>query len=387
MPDRATTPDPDWDPRSPDVIRDQRAAYDALRERCPVAFSTEHGWSLLRHADIKEVLHNEAVFSNSVSSHISVPNGMDPPEHTRYRALINKYFTSERVATFEGGFRAIAHDASLAAVSNRMVEAMRDLAALFAAAVQCHFMGWPSSAADALTDWSQRNLEAIREQDRALLGELAREFDELVADLLANPVGPATVGGISTTEMLLRERVDERPLSPAELASILRNWTAGEVATIAAAAGILIHYLATVPGEQTRHRAAGGMPTELIDEILRVDGPLVASRRVARGRAALGGRTVLPGDRMTIIWIAGNRDPGAFEEPETIAERRDPEANLLYGSGIHSCPGAPLARLELRIFVEELLRATANVELDATSEPVRAAPPAGGWATLPLLVR
>jgi cytochrome P450 len=78
-------PQPDWDPRSPAVLDDQIAAYDQMRSRCPVAYSDYLHWSLFRHADVMRVLNDHDTFSNAVSSHLSVPNGMDPPEHTRYR--------------------------------------------------------------------------------------------------------------------------------------------------------------------------------------------------------------------------------------------------------------------------------------------------------------
>ena len=89
---RDDRPEPDWDPTAGDVLRDQRVAYDGMRERCPVAYSTVMGWSLFRHEDVVRVLHDHTTFSNAVSQHRSVPNGMDPPEHTAYRNIIETYF-------------------------------------------------------------------------------------------------------------------------------------------------------------------------------------------------------------------------------------------------------------------------------------------------------
>ena len=86
--------EPDWDPRAEKVLRDPSAAYDEMRERCPVAYSDYLQWSLFRHEDITRVLNDHHTFSNVVSRHLSVPNGMDPPEHTAYRRLIESYFFS-----------------------------------------------------------------------------------------------------------------------------------------------------------------------------------------------------------------------------------------------------------------------------------------------------
>src|SRR5690606_38721088 len=85
-------PKSDWDPRSADALADQIAAYDALRARCPVAYSDYLQWSLLRHADVMQVLLDHETFSSAVSSYPSVPNGMDPPEHGLFRRLIEPYF-------------------------------------------------------------------------------------------------------------------------------------------------------------------------------------------------------------------------------------------------------------------------------------------------------
>lgn len=84
---------PDWDPRNAEVQIDQIRAYDHMRETCPVAYSDYLGWSLFQHADIMQVLTDHETFSNVVSWHPSVPNGMDPPQHTVYRRMIDPYFT------------------------------------------------------------------------------------------------------------------------------------------------------------------------------------------------------------------------------------------------------------------------------------------------------
>src|SRR5690625_4436381 len=89
-----------WDPRSDAVQQDQIAAYDAMRARCPVARSRYGYTSVFRHADTVRILHDHDTFSSAVSRFPSVPNGMDPPEHTVYRQLIEPYFTQEAVDRF-----------------------------------------------------------------------------------------------------------------------------------------------------------------------------------------------------------------------------------------------------------------------------------------------
>src|SRR5450759_4074675 len=113
---------PDWDPRSEDVLRDQRAAYDAMRERCPVAYSEFMQWSLFRHEDITRVLHDHETFSNAVSQHLSVPSGMDPPEFTAYRRIIEPYFAAGRMDAFEPTCRQIVGELVRNALTNGDVD-------------------------------------------------------------------------------------------------------------------------------------------------------------------------------------------------------------------------------------------------------------------------
>ena len=89
-----TTKSDDWNPRAEQVLDDPLHAYDRMRKQCPVAYSDYLQWSLFRHQDISQVLHDHNTFSSTVSAHVSVPNSMDPPEHTVYRAIIEPYFSS-----------------------------------------------------------------------------------------------------------------------------------------------------------------------------------------------------------------------------------------------------------------------------------------------------
>lgn len=134
--------EPDWDPRAENVIRDQGAMYDEMRERCPVAYSDYLQWSVFRHADVSRALNDHQTFSNATSQHLSVPNGMDPPEHTAYRRLIEPYFLPQRMAVFEPTCRAIVADLIRNTVAVGDVEVMADLALPFAVRVQCAFLGW-----------------------------------------------------------------------------------------------------------------------------------------------------------------------------------------------------------------------------------------------------
>ena len=376
----------DWDPRAPEVLADQRAAYDAVRGRCPVARDPAGGWTLFRHADVVRVLHDHDGFSNVVSRHVSVPNGMDPPTHTVYRRLIEPYFDDALVAAFEPGCRQIAAALVDDTCARQHVEVMAELALPFAARAQCAYLGWPMDLAAPLVDWTIRNHNATLAGDRKALDGVARELETLVVDLVASRETRGATGTADLTDRLLRAKVDGRPLRLDELTSILRNWTMGEVATLAASVGIVAHALATNIDLQYQLRRHLQLLPDAIDELLRIHGPLVSNRRTVTRPVELGGRVLRAGDRLTINWIAANRDPEVFAQPDAIRLDRTPADTLLYGAGIHVCPGARLARLELRIVLEELLAATLQLEPSQEAPPTLATPPASGYATLPLHV-
>ncbi len=383
----AHDPGPDWDPAGSDVQADQRAAFDAIRERCPVARAEPGHWTVFRHAGVLRVIEDHETFSNVVSQHPSVPNGMDPPEHTAYRRVVAPYFSPGRVAAFEPACRTIAAariDAALAGAASPVVEVMRAIALPFAADVQCAYFGWPLELSEQLVAWVRRNHEATLARDRQAAARIATEFDTLVGDLLASRSAGGPEPPRDATEALLRERVDGRPLTATEIASVLRNSTMGEVGTIAAAIGIVAHGIAARPALQDLLRRDATALPAAVDELLRLHGPLVSNRRVATRSTTLGGREIARGDRVVVNWVAANRDPRAFPEADALRLDRDQSSNLLYGAGIHVCPGATLARMELRVVVERLLAATTSIAI-VPDEPARpAVPPAGGFSAVAL---
>lgn len=372
---------PDWDPRSDAVRRDPLAAYDHMRESLAVAYSDFLGWSIFQHADVLRVLHDPATFSSQVSRHVSVPSGMDPPRHAAFREQIEPFFSEPRMTAFEPVCREIIRKQLGALRLDSHIEWMDRVAMPVAVQMQCGFLRWPASMQAELSSWMTESQVAVFAGDEAGLAHLARRFVDAIRHVVHNRDGSSE----DVTGELLRIQIDGRPLHELELVSILRNWTAGEVGTISAAIGILIHYLAENPELQRRLRDEPDRLTYAIDEILRIEGPLVSNRRVSTRPVEFHGRRIEAGQRITIIWVAANRDGHVFDEPTRFRWDRDPSTSLLYGAGIHVCPGAPLARLELRVFVEELLAATIGIE-PGPRKRTPAKYPAGGYDSLPLSI-
>ncbi|MDD5332362.1 MAG: cytochrome P450 [Rhodoferax sp.] len=376
----------DWDPKSAAVLRDQRAAFDEMRERCPVAYSDLLGWSLFRHEDIVRVLNDHVTFSSVVSKNLSVPNGMDPPEHGSYRRVIERYFAPQTMQEFEPQCRSLAADLVRSLYGRAELELMGDFAHPFAARVQCAFLGWPASMHEPLRRWTQKNHAATLVQDRQAMAEIAQEFAGYVTKLLQLRRAADIQSTQDVTTGLTSQQVKGRPLNDQEITSILRNWTVGEISTISAAVGVVAQYLAEHTDLQQQVRTQRGLLPDAIEEILRLYGPLLANRRVTTRAVEIGGRSIGAGERISLNWVAANRDGRVFTDPQSFRLDRDASANLLYGAGIHVCPGAPLARMELRVAVQALLDGTTRIDPMTQRPPSHALFPASGYATVPVQI-
>ena len=110
----------------------------------------------------------------------------------------------------------------------------------------------------------------------------------------------------------------------------------------------------------------------------------MANRRITTCPVQIGGRHLDAGAQISMNWLAANRDGRAFPDPLIFRLDRDPALNFLYGAGLHVCPGAPLARLEMKILLEELLQATTQIRPATGSTPRRAVYPSSGFEALPL---
>ena len=369
-----------WDPQEPGVLQDQRSAYDEMQERCPVAHSEIMGWSLFRHGDVTAVTGDPVVFS-SATRRLVIPNGMDPPEHTEYRGSLEPYFTPDRMARFEPRSRQVARDLLTAMVDRVQVDAIGEFVDPFAHQALCAFMGWPVQDWNRISGWTHGNLEAAFRSDREAGARLAREFAAYVTEILRARRAEGSSNDLMSD--LVHVTVHDDALSDEQIVGLLRTWTAGH-GTVAAALGIVIRYLAEDVGLQTRLRSEPELIEPAIWEILRSDGPLVSNTRTVKRDVEIGGQPIRAGERISLMWIAANRDPAAFTSPQRVIVDRGADDNLLFGAGIHRCLGESLAILNVRVAVEELLQQTARFELVAPSAPSRNVYPSNGLRELPL---
>ena len=371
--------------------RDLRAYTDELRPRHRVVRNVAGEWVLLGHDLVVQAALDDVRFSSAVSRHLQVPNGMDGAEHTVYRRALDPFLDAAALAPFHAEFRRIAAALAAALPRGESIDAVSAIGVRFAVRAQCAWLGWPASLEDALVDWVAENHAATRSGDRDWTRRVAESFDAIILSVLEprreiarRPAGP----GDDVTVQLMRTRVDGRALADEEIVSVLRNWTGGDLGSIAQCIGVLLHRLATYPELQDRLRA-GVDDTAFdaaIDEILRIDNPFVSNRRVTTCPVAIGGAELPQGARVKLNWTSANRDEAVFGDPDAVDPERNAPHNLVYGIGRHACPGRLLATLELRIALQELLAATSSITLDPDRPPERAVAPVGGWARVPLLL-
>lgn len=378
--------EPDWDPREDGVLKDQIRAYDTMRTQCPVAWSDYQHWTLFRHSDVMRALEDHQTFSSVSSSHLSVPNGMDPPEHTHYRQVIEPYFSEQAMSEFEPICRNIARNLVNSLPSGEAFDIVERFSRAFALQIQCAFMGWPDSLHEPLREWVLKNHQATLARDRKALADVAQEFDGYIHELLETRRQAGANAPRDVTTLLMEEIVNGRPVTDEELTSLMRNWTVGELGTISSSVSILLNYLAEHPDLKESLTNDINKVQDAIDEILRIDAPLISNRRITTRGIKIGTKKIPAGEKVTVLWASANRDEGVFGDPDVFCPEKNRNQNLLYGAGIHVCPGAPLARMELKILMEEFLRGIDTLEFALHEPPERAAFPTGGFSYLPVSV-
>lgn len=285
--------------------------------------------------------------------------------------------------SLEPRVRAIASDVVGTLQRGVVVDAVTDIGYPFAVRAQAEWLGW-HGIEDALLAWMADNHRATRSGDPDQTAAVAAAFDAIVLSQVQRRRQLGDDAPDDPTTELMRMTMDDAPLDDADIVSILRNWTGGDLGSMAAALGVVLHFLATHPTVQTALRQAPGECAEAIDEMLRIDDPFLVNRRVTTAATRVGEFVLAPGTRVYLNWTSANRDEAVFGDPDAYRPAENAARNLVYGAGIHVCPGRPLATMELVVAVQTLLADTSRIELDSATAPVRETYPVGGWRHVPL---
>ncbi|HET6693188.1 MAG TPA: cytochrome P450 [Pedococcus sp.] len=369
---------------------DLRTDLDLRRAACPIEHDGDMTWMLLGHGDVVAAAADPVTFSSAAGTHRAIPNSLDGDEHAAYRAVVDRYLDADAVVAQEEQCRGHAAAIVDALARGSTVDALADLGTPFAVRSQLTWLGWPPAIEAELVAWMADNFAASRSGDRARTAAVAARFDDLVGAQVRARREAGAAATRDVTTQLLHETVGGRPLEDEEAVSILRNWTAGDLGSLAACLGVIVHRLATHPDRQdlTRDRVARaehGAIEAAIEEVLRIDDPFVTSRRRTTREVQVGTRTIPAGDRVILNWTSANRDPTVFGVPDEFRPEDNAPHNVVFGAGPHVCPGRALTLMELRVAVTELLVRTERL-VPADEAPVRERPPVSGWARVPVVL-
>jgi cytochrome P450 len=378
------------------VHGDPHAVFTRLRREAPVYWhppgqGPQGFWCVMRHADALEVYSRPTVFSSADG--ISLPRFrqdrnlnaeyggggtsiimQDPPEHGRKRGLINRRFTPRQVAPLESHIRDIVTDILDQVTPRGECDFVTEVAAKLPTAVICEMMGIPRKDWDFMFDVTNRLLgaqdpEYQQDKDVQETGRLASRdallyFAPLVAERRRNP-GPDLISALITGEVN-GERLDDRDI----FANCILLMAGGQETTRnATSAGVLA--VIERPAERARLLADPSLVPTWVEESLRWASPITHVRRTATRDYELRGQRIRAGD-WVVIWIASaNRDEEVFPDPFRFDVGRNPNEHLAFTYGEHYCLGANLARLELRVMLEEILRRMPDVELAGPVQRLR----------------
>lgn len=380
---RQSTISEDWDPLDPSATPDLMDAYAHLRAECPVAHTARHGgyWTLTRHADVVAAAQNTATFRSEQPfvenpfQERMIPLVLNPPEHGLYRRMLNQYFAPARMQAIEPRIRELVIEHLTPLMENGHGDLVRDLAYPLPARVLCSFLNLPDESWKALKALSNQrqqeivsNHEALHDPNRA--AKLDLDFRSYVKEVVARrrmqPLDPARdlISGVIT------EKIGGEPLSDETVIAIVGQMVAAGHSTTTRALSSAFQFLVTSVEIQSRLRAERGLIESAVEEFLRLAPPLHQLGRTLTRDVTVEGRELSSGDLIALSWASANRDAAAFPNPDECVIDRMPNRHLTFGVGIHKCIGAPLARLELRIALEELVQRTALIAPDASAKPV-----------------
>jgi cytochrome P450 len=346
----------------PGASDDPAPRYARLREECPVARTPglmgDMAVWISSYEDSLWALKHPEVFSSAAEaidigqSHDLIPLQIDPPLHTKYRRFLAEWFNSRAIAPLEPEVRKLVNEILDGIVPNGRCDFHLDFATPLPSTVFLAMMGLPQDDLESLLRWRDdiirpaadpAEAEAIRARTGA---EITAYFDAQIDDLRVNP----RAGFWSD---LVNAEFEGRPLERGELLGMAFLLIIAGLDTVTATLDCMIEYLAVHPDRRRELVERPELTTDAVEEMLRTLTPVQLIPRVIAQDTTLGGVELKAGDHATIVLGAANLDPGVYDHPDDVDFERQRSINLAFGGGPHLCLGINLARLELRVALEE----------------------------------
>jgi pimeloyl-[acyl-carrier protein] synthase len=390
-----------FNPMDPEFLADPYPTYHRLRAEDPVHHSPLGFWVLTRYEDVSAVLRDPRFIKEPLAALVAarfgaeVPRGVglsmldrDPPDHTRLRGLVSKAFTPRVVEGLRPRIQQIVDGLIARAQAVGSMDVIEEFAYPIPVNVICEMMGVPVKDHERFKGWSldiARGLDSIwlppdsdiPRRSAASRHAISGYFRELIAERRATPRGDLLSALIAAEEA--GDKLSEEEL----LATCILILIAGHETTVNLIGnGVLA--LLRHPDELHRLRQTPALIASAVEELLRYDGPVQRTARVASDDATIGGRTIRKGDMVMPFIGAADRDPAQFPDPDRLDLARGDNRHIAFGWGIHFCLGAPLARVEGQIAIDTLVRRLPRLELATESPEYRQSLTLRGLKTLPV---
>ena len=366
----ANTRSVDLDPRETQFVQNPYPAYHAIRAAVPVFKWEQYGhWCFARHEDVnallrdrrfgRQILHvatREELGWPGVPEHIKIFTQhethslleLEPPVHTRLRGLINRAFLSRQVERLRPKITSLCKMLLGGLKDMDQFDLLEHYATPIPVIVICELLGVPVAMKDQLLAWSHDHVAMyMAKRDRAIEDRAVAAVTEFSAYMRALVRERRTSLGDDLLSELIKAESEGGRLSEDELvttAILLLN--AGHEATV--------HSLGNGVKALIEHGHTGPITPLHVEEVLRFDAPLHMFTRYALEDLEYNGLRLKKGEVVGLMLGAANRDPMRFPEPDLFMPTRDSNLHVSFGAGIHFCVGAPLARLEMQIALQEL---------------------------------
>ncbi len=398
-----------YNPFDPDVQEDPWHYYGLLRREAPVYKDPHTGLFMVSSYElVVQVLKDWELFSNRFGVAMGAANASesfagalsgeeaeaaletgplerplmpvdtmltaDPPEQKRYRSLVDKAFRLKRVRSLEPRMRALCDELIDAFIERGRAEIRSEFAVPVPLTIIAEQLGVSSTDLGTFKKWSDGFVaqlggmasEEEQEKARGLIFEFQRYFAEIVKDRRAEPRDDII------SDMVNAQVDGERSLDMPECLSILQQLLVAGNETTASTICEGVRLFAENPDQWQKVKRDPGLIPNAVEEILRHATPTSNMWRVCKQDTELGGVEIPQGSMVMIRYAAANRDESVFPEPDRFdVERKNANAQIAFGLGIHYCLGAQLAKSELAKSFEALSERLATIRIDPAAPPLR----------------
>jgi cytochrome P450 len=379
-PPSATTLTEEWrahhfDHLSPALAHALHETLGQMRHGDPVVRSDEHGgfWVVTRHEDVLRVAQDWQTFSSAhgvsvpakPSSLVAIPEHVDPPLHRSYKRLINPFFTVAAVAPYEQPTRDLVTRLIDGFIERGSCDFMADFATPFPGLAFFDLV--LNAPADQLLELNEK-AAAVSIPTNPGAREAAAWMFRWISEFVATRRSEPPRGDV--VDAILAADIDGRPITDEEIVGMIQLLILGGLETTAGALGQIMIRFTREPEIPELLRCRPDLLPGAIEELLRLEPPFIAIGRTAMCDTEVGGQRIEQGEKVVIYWASANRDAHEFDAAATFDPARASNRHLAFGAGPHRCAGSNLARLNLRVALEELLPRLENIALQPGVEPL-----------------